>query len=68
MERLLMYSKYIKQLIKDFENLPHQQMIDKYKPDEILKANKLSQQKKHIQTIDNQSGGFGGYIYSNINK
>ena len=63
-----MYSKYIKQLLKDFESLPHQRMIDKYKPDEILKANKLSQQKKHIQTIDNQGSGFGGYIYSNINK
>ena len=54
MERSLMYSKYIKQLLKDFENLPHQQMIDKYKPDEILKANKLSQQQAHIKTIDNQ--------------
>jgi len=63
-----MYSKYIKQLLKDFETLPYQQMIDKYKPEEILKANKLSQQKKHIQTIDNQGSGFGGYIYSNINK
>ena len=49
-----MYSKYIKQLLKDVENVPHQQMIDKYKPEEILKANKLSQQQAHIQTIDNQ--------------
>ena len=49
-----MYSKYIKQLLKDFENLPHKQMIDKYKPDEIPKANKLSQQRKHTQRIDNQ--------------
>ena len=49
-----MYSKYIKQLLKDFESLPYQRMIDKYKPDEILKANKLSQQQSHIQTIDNQ--------------
>ena len=63
-----MYSKYIKQLLKDFESLSHQQIIDKYKPEEILKANKISQQKKHTQTIDNQCGGFGGYIYSNINK
>ena len=49
-----MYSKYIKQLLKDFENLPHKQMVDKYKFNEILKANKLSQQQSHIQTIDNQ--------------
>jgi len=49
-----MYSKYIKQLLKDFENLPHQRMIDKYKPDEILKANKLSQQQAHKQRVDNQ--------------
>ena len=59
-----MYSKYIKQLIKDFESLPHQKMIGKYTPDEILKANKLSQQRKHTQRIDNQGSGFGGYIYS----
>ena len=50
----MIYSKYIKQLLIDFENLPHQQMIDKYKPEEILKANKLSQQQAHIKTIDNQ--------------
>ena len=50
-----MYSKYIKQLLKDFRNLPRQQMIDKYTPEEILKANKLNQQDKHIQTIDNQN-------------
>ena len=49
-----MYSKYIKQLLKDFEGLPHKQMIDKYKPDEILKANKLSQQQAHIKLIDSQ--------------
>ena len=49
-----MYSKYIKQLLKGFESLPHQRMIDKYKFNEILKANKLSQQQTHIQTIDNQ--------------
>ena len=51
----MMYSKYIKQLLKDFRNLSHQQMIDKYTPEEILKANKLNQQDKHIQTIDNQN-------------
>ena len=50
-----MYSKYIKQLLKDFESLPHQQMIDKYKLDEILKANKLTQQQSHIQIIDSQT-------------
>ena len=49
-----MYSKYIKQLLKDFKSLPHQQMIDKYKLDEILKANKLTQQQSHIQIIDSQ--------------
>ena len=49
-----MYSKYIKQLLKDFESLSHQQIIDKYKPEEILKANKISQQQAHIKTIDNQ--------------
>ena len=49
-----MYSKYIKQLLKDFENLPHQRMIDKYRPDEILKANKISQQQAHIKLIDSQ--------------
>ena len=50
-----MYSKYNKQLLKDFANLPHQQMIDKYKPEEILRANKLSQRKKYEQSIDNQT-------------
>jgi hypothetical protein len=50
-----MYSKYNRQLLKDFENLPHQKMIDKYKPEEIIRANKLSQRKKHEQTIDNQT-------------
>ena len=50
-----MYSKYNKQLLKDFESLPRQKMIDKYKPEEILRANKLSQRKKHEQTIDNQT-------------
>jgi len=50
-----MYSKYNRQLLKDFESLPYQKMIDKYKPEEILRANKLSQRKKHEQTIDNQT-------------
>ena len=54
MEGALMYSKYIKQLLKDFENLPHKQMVDKYKFNEILKANKLSQQQAHIKLIDSQ--------------
>ena len=49
-----MYSKYIKKLLKDFENLPHKQMVDKYKFNEILKANKLSQQQAHIKLIDSQ--------------
>ena len=63
-----MYSKYIKQLLKDFENLPHQRMIDKYKPDEILKANKLSQQQAHKQRIDNQGGYIYLYNYSNLKR
>ena len=50
-----MYSKYNRQLLKDFESLPYQKMIDKYKPEEIIRANKLSQRKKHEQTIDNQT-------------
>tara|TARA_R110000751_G_scaffold6494_1_gene27561 strand:- start:101 stop:259 length:159 start_codon:yes stop_codon:yes gene_type:complete len=49
-----MYSKYIKQLLKDFENLPHKQMVDKYEFNEILKANKLTQQQAHIKLIDSQ--------------
>jgi len=43
-------------------------MIDKYKPDEILKANKISQQQAHKQRIDNQGGYIYLYNYSNLKR
>jgi len=47
-------SKYIKQLLKDFVNLCHRDFMRKYKPEELIKARKLSLQEEHKSFIDNQ--------------
>tara|TARA_R100000541_G_scaffold39173_1_gene47026 strand:- start:580 stop:768 length:189 start_codon:yes stop_codon:yes gene_type:complete len=47
-------SKYIKQLLKDYANLCHKDFMIKYKPDELIKARKLSLQEEHKTFIDNQ--------------
>ena len=35
-------SDYIKQLLKDYSNLCHRDFMRKYKPEELIKARKLS--------------------------
>jgi hypothetical protein len=47
-------SKYIKQLLKDYANLCHKDFMIKYKPEELIKARKLSLQEEHKTFIDNQ--------------
>tara|TARA_R100000544_G_C2163485_1_gene28778 strand:+ start:121 stop:309 length:189 start_codon:yes stop_codon:yes gene_type:complete len=47
-------SKYIKQLLKDYANLCHKDFMIKYKPEELIKARKLSLQEEHKSFIDNQ--------------
>ncbi len=47
-------SKYIKQLLKDYTNLCHRDFMRKYKPEELIKARKLSLQEEHKTFIDNQ--------------
>ncbi|MGYP001356451660 len=49
-----MYSEYIKQLLKDFASLAHKDFMRKYKPEELLKAQRLSKQEKARQIIDAQ--------------
>ena len=49
-----MMSKYIKQLLKDYASLCHKDFMIKYKPDELIKARKLSLQEQHKSFIDSQ--------------
>ena len=49
-----MSSDYIKELLKDYSNLCHRDFMRKYKPDELIKARKLSLQDQHKSFIDNQ--------------
>ena len=49
-----MYSIYIKTVLKDFQSMPMGEFQKKYKPEEMRKAKKLSDQEKHRQFIDNQ--------------
>jgi len=50
----IMYSPYIKQLLKDFASLAHKDFMRKYKPEELIKAQKLSRQEQAKQIIDAQ--------------
>jgi len=47
-------SDYIKELLKDYANLCHRDFMRKYKPEELIKARKLSLQDEHKTFIDNQ--------------
>ena len=47
-------SDYIKQLLKDYSNLCHRDFMRKYKPEELIKARKLSLQDEHKSFIDSQ--------------
>ena len=47
-------SNYIKQLLKDYASLCHKDFMIKYKPDELIKARKLSIQEQHKSFIDSQ--------------
>jgi hypothetical protein len=49
-----MTSDYIKELLKDYSNLCHRDFMRKYKPEELIKARKLSLQDEHKSFIDNQ--------------
>ena len=47
-------STYIRTLLKDYANLCHKDFMIKYKPDELIKARKLSIQEQHKSFIDSQ--------------
>ena len=47
-------SDYIKELLKDYANLCQRDFMRKYKPEELIKARKLSLQDEHKTFIDNQ--------------
>ena len=47
-------SKYIRTLLKDYASLCHKDFMIKYKPDELIKARKLSIQEQHKNYIDSQ--------------
>lgn len=49
-----MMSTYIRTLLKDYANLCHKDFMIKYKPDELIKARKLSLQEQHKNYIDSQ--------------
>ena len=52
-----MYSKYIKELIKDYKNLNYKSFLDKHGSSAVALAKKMSERQKHEQTIDNQTRG-----------
>tara|TARA_R110001606_G_scaffold363575_1_gene517796 strand:- start:295 stop:483 length:189 start_codon:yes stop_codon:yes gene_type:complete len=47
-------SDYIKELLKDYANLCQRDFMRKYKPEELIKARKLSLQEEHKSFIDSQ--------------
>jgi len=47
-------SDYIKELLRDYSNLSHKDFMIKYKPEELIKARKLSLQDEHKTFIDSQ--------------
>jgi predicted sugar kinase len=52
-----MYSKYIKELIKDFRKMAYKSFLDKHGPSAVALAKKMSERQKHEQTIDNENRG-----------
>jgi len=52
-----MYSKYIKELIKDFRKMAYKSFLDKHGSRAVALAKKMSELQKHEQTIDNQTRG-----------
>jgi hypothetical protein len=52
-----MYSKYIKELIKDFRKMAYKSFLDKHGVKAVTLAKKMSKRQKHEQTIDNQTRG-----------
>ena len=51
----MMFSKYIKTLIRDYRNMNMRGFLDKHGAKAVLLAKKMSERKKHEQTIDNQT-------------
>ena len=49
-----MYSKYIKELVKDFRTLNQKSFIDKHGAKAVLKAFKHSEQMHRINQIDSE--------------
>ena len=49
-----MYSKYIKELIKDYKNLNYKSFLDKHGVEAVALAKKMSKRQKYEQSIDNQ--------------
>ena len=49
-----MYSKYIKDLIRDYENMNHKGFLDKHGAKAVALAKKMSERQKHEQTVDNR--------------
>jgi len=49
-----MYSKYIKELIKDYRKMAYKSFLDKHGVEAVALAKKMSKRQKHQQTIDNQ--------------
>jgi len=52
-----MYSKYIKELIKDFRKMAYKSFLDKHGVKAVTLAKKMSKRQKYEQTIDNQIRG-----------
>ena len=48
-----MYSKYIKELIKDFRKMAYKSFLDKHGVKAVTLAKKMSKRQKYEQTIDN---------------
>ena len=49
-----MYSKYIKELIKDFRKMAYKSFLDKHGVKAVALAKKMSERQKHEQIKDNR--------------
>ena len=52
-----MYSKYIKDLIRDYRKMAYKSFLDKHGAKAVALAKKMSERQKHEQIIDNQTRG-----------
>ena len=52
-----MYSKYIKELIKDFRKMAYKSFLDKHGVEAVALAKKMSERQKNEQIKDNQIRG-----------